>query len=77
MAKPLLYPKEELIRMLIVKQEKLGRRPKKADLPDYLKVEYRKAFGKWCYALEAAGLSVPSERVLARRRRQRQRHRRK
>ena len=55
MAKPLLYTKEELIGILLSKQEKLGRKPKKSDMSDVLKVQYRKAFGKWCYALEAAG----------------------
>ena len=77
MAKPLLYTKEELIGILISKQKKLGRKPKKSDMSDVLKVQYRKAFGKWCYALEAAGLSVPSERVLARRQRQKLRHRKR
>ena len=76
MAKPLLYTKEELIKILLTKREKLGRKPKKADIPECLIVEYRKAFGKWCYALEAAGLSVPSEQVLARRRRHKMRHKR-
>lgn len=77
MAKPLLYTKEELIDILLSSQEKLGRKPKKSDMSDILKGQYRRAFGKWCYALEAAGLSVPSETVLARRERQKLRHKKK
>lgn len=70
------YTKEELISYLMRKQEELGRRPKKSDMPDDIKQYYRILFGKWCYALEEAGLSVPSEQTLERRRRQKMRHRR-
>ena len=75
MSKIQTYSREELIGILLRMEQKLGRRPKKSDIPDDIKPAYRKVFGKWLYALEAAGLSVPSERTIERRRRHKMRHR--
>ena len=67
MEKKYPYTREELLDYLYKKQEELGRKPCKKDIPDEMKPYYRVYFGKWCYALEAAGIVVPSERALARR----------
>jgi hypothetical protein len=75
MAKKIPYTKEELIRFLLDKQAELGRKPTKKDIPDAIKPYYRVLFGKWCYALEASGIVIPSEATLERRRRHKTRHR--
>ena len=60
--------KEEAIEALKQLEKKLGRVPKKADLPDALRNRIRVLFGKWCYALAESGLVTPSEKVLEKRR---------
>jgi hypothetical protein len=60
----------EIIRLtqLLKELEKdLGRRPKKSDLSNKDLGAIRKCFGKWCYALEVAGLQVPSPETIERR----------
>ena len=74
MKKEYPYTKEELTEYLVRKQEELGRRPTKKDIPDNMKPYYRVYFKKWCYALEECGLVTPSERTLARRARHKNRH---
>ena len=71
------YTRQELIDYLWDIKEKKGSDPVKADLPFGMNQYFRKEFGKWCYALEAAGIRVPSQQTLERRRRKRKRHRRK
>ena len=62
--------KEEMkavIKLLNDRAAALGRRPKKLDMTGKELGMIKKCFGKWCYALEAAGLSVPSDETIARR----------
>ena len=70
------YTKEELRDFLYKKQEELGHKPTKKDIPDKMRPYYRVYFGKWCYALEECGLVIPSEKTLERRRRHKSRERR-
>ena len=70
------YTKEQLIQYLYILQKELGSRPKKADIPENIRPYYRVLFGKWIYALEEAGLSVPSEATLRRRQSHKARNRR-
>lgn len=72
--KPIPYTREELIQYLLDLNEKLGRRPKKSDVQGMMHSYYRSVFGKWIYALEASGLSVPSAATLARRNRHKSRN---
>ncbi len=61
---------DEMIRLskqLKEMEQKLGRRPKKSDLSNKDLGAIRKCFGKWCYALEASGLQVPSEETVEKR----------
>ena len=74
MAKQYPYTKEELIEYLLNKRDELGRKPTKKDIPEKMKPYYRVYFGKWCYALEECGIVIPSERVLARRERKKNKH---
>ena len=74
MAKQYPYTEEELREYLIAKQEELGRRPTKKDIPDKMKPYYRVYWKKWCYALEACGLKVPSEETVERRNRHKNWH---
>ena len=60
--------KEEAILQIRALADELGHVPKKSELPDPLKNRIRPLFEKWCYALEASGLVVPSERVQEKRR---------
>lgn len=60
--------REELIQEIHQFVEELGHNPKKSELPPELHSRIRSVFGKWCYAQEAAGLVVPSERVQEKRR---------
>lgn len=60
--------REEAIAEIRRLADELGRVPKKADLPDDLRNRIRVLFEKWCYALEASGLVVPSEKVQEKRR---------
>ena len=60
--------REELIQEIHQFVEELGHNPKKSELPPELHSKIRSVFGKWCYAQEAAGLVVPSERVQEKRR---------
>ena len=56
-----------LSKLLKEMEQKLGRRPKKSDLSNKDLGAIRKCFGKWCYALEASGLQVPSEETIEKR----------
>lgn len=67
MEKKYPYTREELLDYLLKKRDELGRKPTKKDIPEKMRPYYRVFFGKWCYALEVAGIVVPSERTLARR----------
>lgn len=58
---------KRLIQLMKDRAEQLGRKPKKEDMTSKEIGAIRKVFGKWCYALEASGLQVPSEATLARR----------
>lgn len=60
--------REEAIAAIRLLADDLGRVPKKADLPDDLRNRIRVLFEKWCYALEASGLVIPSEKVQEKRR---------
>ena len=60
--------KEEAIAAIRKMAEELGRQPKKSELPDEISFRIKPLFGKWCYALEEAGLRHPSEKVLEKRR---------
>lgn len=60
--------REELIREIQQLAADLGHNPKKSELPPELQSRIRSVFGKWCYAQEAAGLVVPSDRVQEKRR---------
>ena len=60
---------EELIVLLKEKREELGRVPTKKEMPTEIIGAIHREFGKWIYALEAAGLRTPSETALQRRRR--------
>lgn len=60
--------REEAIAAIQKLASDLGHNPKKSELPPDLHNQIRSLFGKWCYAQEAAGLVVPSERVQEKRR---------
>ena len=75
MAKQYPYTKEELVKFLLKKRDELGKTPTKKDIPEEMRPYYRVYFGKWCYALEAAGIVIPSQRTLDRRMRHKMRHR--
>ena len=60
--------KEDARKEIRALADELGHVPKKSELPDPLKNRIRPLFEKWCYALEASGLVVPSERVQEKRR---------
>lgn len=68
------YTEEELRDFLYKKQEELGHKPTKKDIPEEMRPYYRVYFGKWCYALEACGIVIPSEHTLERRARHKNRH---
>ena len=57
-----------LIRMLRDREKELGHRPNKQEVDSKELGAIKKVFGKWCYALEASGLEVPSEETVKRRR---------
>ena len=61
------YTKEVLIAILRDLDEKLGHTPTRKDVPFAVFNDCRIRFGKWCYALEAAGVKIPSETTLTRR----------
>lgn len=67
MAKKYPYTKEELLDYLHKLHKELGRKPAKKDIPEQMRPYYRVYFGKWCYALEVAGIVIPSEHTLERR----------
>ncbi|MBR2547880.1 MAG: hypothetical protein IKF07_06795 [Eubacterium sp.] len=71
------YTKEELISILQTTGKVLDRKPTWKDMPYDIRMYYKIVFGKWCYALEEAGLSVPSQKTLDRRKRHKERHKRK
>ena len=56
-----------LIKLLKDMEQELGRKPKKSDINNKDLGAIRKCFGKWCYALEAAGLQIPSPETIERR----------
>ena len=56
-----------LIKLLKDRAAELGRKPNKEDMTGKELGMIKKCFGKWCYALEASGLRVPSEVTIARR----------
>ena len=56
-----------LIALLNDRAKELGRKPKKQDMTGKEVGAIKKCFGKWCYALEASGLQVPSEKTIERR----------
>ena len=60
--------REEAIAAIQQLARDLGHDPKKSELPEYLRNQIRAIFGKWCYAQEAAGLVVPSQKVQEKRR---------
>ena len=60
---------EELIVLLQEKRKALGRVPTKKEMPAEIIGAIHREFGKWIYALEAAGLRTPSETALLRRKR--------
>ena len=59
--------KEELIVILQNKCEELDKVPTKKDMTPEVIGAIHREFGKWIYALEAAGLRTPSETSLLRR----------
>ena len=59
--------KEELIVILQNKREELDKVPTKKDMTAEMIGAIHREFGKWIYALEAAGLRTPSETTLLRR----------
>jgi len=61
------YTKEELIRYLQNRRAELGKRPTRKDVPEDIKAEIKRVFGKWCYGLEESGLIKPSAAALKRR----------
>ena len=69
------YTREELTKYLLRKQDELGRKPNKSDIPEKMRPYFAVLFGKWCYALEASGIVVPSDATLARRRRHKEKYR--
>lgn len=55
----LIYSREELIQQLHIMNSELGRVPKQSDIksiPNFSEVHFRREFGSWTKALEAAGL---------------------
>ena len=56
-----------LIKLMRDRAEILGRKPKKEDMTGKEIGAIKRCFGKWCYALEASGLQVPSKKTLERR----------
>lgn len=58
---------KRLIKLLQDKNKELGKRPKKCDVDSKELGAIKKTFGKWCYALEASGLAVPSPATVERR----------
>lgn len=61
------YTREELIQIIQDLYESLGRVPTKKDVAGEIIGGCHSVFGKWVYALEAAGVKKPTERTLARR----------
>lgn len=58
---------ERLIKLLKDRAEELGHKPRKTDVSSRELGDIKSCFGKWCYALEAAGFTTPSKTTLARR----------
>ena len=56
-----------LIKIMRDRDKELDHRLKKSDMNSKDLGPIKKCFGKWCYALEAAGLAVPSEETVERR----------
>lgn len=67
------YTRQELIDLLLQKQEELGRVPTRKDMPEGTLAAYKSEFNKWVYALEAAGVRTPSEKTLERRKKKQKR----
>lgn len=62
------FTREELIGLILKRQEELGRPPCRKDMPEGTLAAYKSEFGKWVYALEAAGVRKPSATTIQRRR---------
>lgn len=60
--------RDEAIIALRKLADELGHVPKKSELPEPIRNRIRPLFEKWCYALEASGLVIPSEKVQQKRR---------
>ena len=58
---------KNLVVLLQEKADELGRVPTKKEMPAEIIGAIHREFGKWIYALEAAGLRTPSETALLRR----------
>ena len=69
--------REQLCAMLRARAETLGRMPNRKDMKPEELSELRRCFGKWVYALEAAGLRIPSQQSLDRRKAKRKKWDRK
>ena len=61
------YTREELIQILQELNEALGHVPTKKDVTSEIIGGCHSVFGKWVYALEEAGVKIPTEKTLARR----------
>ena len=62
------FTREELIGLILKRQEELGRPPCRKDMPEGTLAAYKSEVGKWVYALEAAGVRKPSATTIQRRR---------
>ena len=56
-----------LIKLMRERDKELDHRLKKSDMDSKDLGPIKKVFGKWCYALEAAGLAEPSPETVKRR----------
>ncbi len=66
--------RQELTDLLLKRYEELGRVvPTRKDMPEGTIGAYKSEFGKWAYALEAAGLRKPSAATLEKRRNRKKR----
>ena len=68
---------ERLIKLLKDRAEELGHKPRKTDVSSRELGDIKSCFGKWVYALEAAGLQTPSQGTIERRNTQMSRWKRK
>jgi len=61
------YTREELIQIIQDLNDTLGHVPTKKDVAGEIIGGCHSVFGKWVYALEAAGVKTPTEKTLTRR----------